>query len=109
MNERNSAASSSRCTSWLPTGLVPDCRFVSRLSAFVPYRELDEDLAYWRLPSGIEVDFTLGDMRLAVEAKAGPRITRDHLKGLRALAPDMVHSRLLPPKRLFHCSMTSLL
>ena len=58
------------------------------LSAFVSYRELDEDLAYWRLPSGIEVDFILGDMRLAVEAKASPRITRDHLKGLRTLKEE---------------------
>ena len=58
------------------------------LSAFAPYRELDEDLSYWRLPSGIEVDFVLGDMRLAVEAKASPRITRDHLKGLRTLKEE---------------------
>ena len=58
------------------------------LSAFVSYHELDEDLAYWRLPSGIEVDFILGDMRLAVEAKASPRITRDHLKGLRTLKEE---------------------
>ncbi len=58
------------------------------LSAFVSYRELDEELSYWRLPSGIEVDFILGDMRLAVEAKASPRITRDHLKGLRTLKEE---------------------
>ncbi|MCY4488999.1 MAG: DUF4143 domain-containing protein [Deltaproteobacteria bacterium] len=64
------------------------------LSAFVSYRELDEDLSYWRLPSGIEVDFILGDVRLAVEAKASRRITRDHLKGLRTLKeehPDVQH------------------
>ncbi len=58
------------------------------LSAAVAYQELDEELAYWRLPSGIEVDFVLGDMRLAVEAKASPRITRDHLKGLRTLKEE---------------------
>ena len=58
------------------------------LSAFAAYRELDDELSYWRLPSGIEVDFVLGDMRLAIEAKTSPRITRDHLKGLRTLKEE---------------------
>jgi len=58
------------------------------LSAFVSYRGLDEQLSYWRLPSRIEVDFIVGDMRLAIEAKASARITSDHLKGLRTLAQE---------------------
>ncbi len=58
------------------------------LSAFGAYRELDDELSYWRLPSGVEVDFVLGDVRLAVEAKASPRITRDQLKGLRTLKEE---------------------
>ena len=58
------------------------------LSAFVGYREIDDELSYWRLPSGIEVDFVLGDVRLAVEAKASARIDRNHLKGLRAIAQE---------------------
>ena len=58
------------------------------LSAFVSYRELDERLTYWRLPSGIEVDFVVGDMRVAVEAKASARITGGHLKGLRSLEQE---------------------
>ena len=43
---------------------------------------------YWRLPSGIEVDFVVGDMRLAIEAKARARISSHHLKGLRILAEE---------------------
>lgn len=58
------------------------------LSAFIAYRQLDERLSYWRLPSGIEVDFVVGDMRLALEAKASSRITDGHLKGLRTLADE---------------------
>ena len=58
------------------------------LRAFVGYREVDDELAYWRLPSGIEVDFVLGDVRLAVEAKASARIDRNHLKGLRSIAQE---------------------
>jgi predicted AAA+ superfamily ATPase len=58
------------------------------LSAFVSYREFDGDLSYWRLASGVEVDFVLGDMQVALEAKSSTRITRDHLKGLRSLVED---------------------
>lgn len=62
------------------------------LSAFTSYREIDASLAYWRLASGIEVDFVVGDMQVAIEAKSSERITRDHLSGLRALAED--HPRI---------------
>jgi len=58
------------------------------LSAFAHYREFDGELSYWRLASGIEVDFILGDMQIAIEAKSSARITRDHLKGLRSLKED---------------------
>jgi predicted AAA+ superfamily ATPase len=58
------------------------------LSAFMSYRELDGPLSYWRLASGIEVDFVVGNMEIAIEAKSGSRITRDHLKGLRSLVED---------------------
>ncbi len=58
------------------------------LSAFISYREVDAALSYWRLASGIEVDFVVGDMQVAIEAKSSERITRDHLNGLRALAED---------------------
>ncbi|HTR02236.1 MAG TPA: DUF4143 domain-containing protein [Thermoanaerobaculia bacterium] len=58
------------------------------LTAASHYRERYHDLAYWRLASGIEVDFVVGDLRCAIEAKAASRITSDHLKGLRQLAVD---------------------
>ncbi len=55
------------------------------LSSAISYREIDLDLSFWRLPSGIEVDFIVGDIILAVEAKSSSKITRNHLKGLRTL------------------------
>ena len=58
------------------------------IAAWVAYTEFDGELTHWRLPSGVEVDFVLGDMRLAVEAKATPMIGRHHLKGLRSLARE---------------------
>lgn len=58
------------------------------LSAHNSYTEAFATLSYWRLASGIEVDFIVNDMQLAIEAKATTKITADHLRGLRALAQD---------------------
>ena len=58
------------------------------LAAFVAYAGYDGELTHWRLPSGVEVDFVLGDMALAVEAKATATVGRHHLKGLRSLAKE---------------------
>lgn len=52
------------------------------------YRDADAKLSYWRLASGIEVDFIVGDMQVAIEAKASAKIVNDHLKGLRQLVLD---------------------
>ncbi len=56
--------------------------------AFMSYRAYDGELFHWRLAGGTEVDFVLGDMELAAEAKASQRIGRQHLKGLRSLRRD---------------------
>ena len=58
------------------------------LSTYLSYRELDAKLSYWRLASGIEVDFLLGDVEVAIEAKSTERTHSSHLKGLRALIAD---------------------
>lgn len=58
------------------------------LSAYLDYADDGDDLSYWRLAGGTEVDFIVGDMRLAVQAKATGRIAPRHLKGLRSLVTD---------------------
>lgn len=58
------------------------------LTAYSHYRERFFDLSYWRLASGIEVDFVVDGAGYGIEAKATPRVTSDHLKGLRQLAID---------------------
>lgn len=58
------------------------------LSAHRVYSELYYDLSYWRLASGIEVDFIVGDMKLAIEVKSNAKITSDHLRGLREIIKD---------------------
>ena len=62
------------------------------LCAHNAYSEGFAALSYWRLASGIEVDFIVNEMVLAIEAKATTKVTADHLKGLRALAQD--HPRI---------------
>lgn len=74
------------------------------LCAYRFYREPDAELAYWRLASGIEVDFVLDDLRLAIEAKATRKVRPELLTGLRQLKVDHpnVGRRLvvsLEPKR----------
>lgn len=67
------------------------------------YRQPDLEISHWRLPSGIEVDLVLGDMTVAIEAKASAKITDHHLAGLRHLRTDHPRARLivvcLEPKR----------
>jgi predicted AAA+ superfamily ATPase len=58
------------------------------LCAYRAYRDFTLDLSYWRLASGIEVDFIVGDLRLAIEAKATARVHADHLRGMRELARE---------------------
>jgi uncharacterized protein len=58
------------------------------LSAYNAYSNTFSKFAYWRLAGGIEVDFIVNDMQLAIEAKAAARVTADHLKGLRAVVQD---------------------
>jgi predicted AAA+ superfamily ATPase len=58
------------------------------LSAHRVYSDLYYDLRYWRLASGIEVDFVVNDMELVIEAKSSPRIHSDHLRGLREIIKD---------------------
>lgn len=58
------------------------------LAAYREYRNPGWDLSYWRLASGIEVDFVVGDIELAIEVKASERISDHHLTGLRAIKAD---------------------
>jgi len=58
------------------------------LTAHNSYTEAYANLSYWRLTTGVEVDFIVKNMALAVEAKATAKVTDHHLKGLRELAVE---------------------
>ncbi len=57
------------------------------LHAHSAYSEHHYSIRYWRLASGIEVDFVLGD-RVAVEIKGVTRVRPQHLNGLEQICVD---------------------
>lgn len=59
------------------------------LKSYILYNEKETSLSYWRLAdSGREVDFIINDCEVAIEAKAIPKLSTKHLKGLRELKKD---------------------
>ena len=52
------------------------------LSVHTKYTELFYELSYWRLSSGIEVDFILGSGTVAIEAKGKSEINSGDMRGL---------------------------
>ena len=58
------------------------------LTAYLEYRERDTELRFWRLASGVEVDFVAGAMEVAIEVKSTTRAGTSHLAGLRTLKDD---------------------
>ena len=57
------------------------------LHAHSAYSERHYSIRYWRLASGIEVDFVLGD-RVAIEIKGVTRVRPQHLNGLEQICVD---------------------
>jgi predicted AAA+ superfamily ATPase len=70
------------------------------LRCYNEYTSQLETISYWRLSTGVEVDFIIGDMKIAIEAKSSHRINSDHLKGLKELARE--HPKV--GKRLLVCT-----
>lgn len=52
---------------------------------FKRYCAFDLELHFWRTASGLEVDFIMGNMEVAIEVKASKNVHKNHLKGLVAL------------------------
>jgi uncharacterized protein len=63
------------------------------LSAHSRYSQRFYELSYWRLSSGIEVDFILGPAAVAIEAKGKSRVNAEDLKGLRNFKKDFPQMR----------------
>lgn len=65
------------------------------IKAYQAYKDPELELYYWRTSTGIEVDFILGNMEVAIEIKSSQRINNTHAKGLRALASSHTLKRLI--------------
>ncbi|MFO7760078.1 MAG: hypothetical protein ACQES8_03760 [Thermodesulfobacteriota bacterium] len=52
------------------------------------YNDIFAEFSFWRLTSGIEADFIVNNMEVALEAKASERIGKKELKGLPNLKQD---------------------
>ena len=58
------------------------------LRCYNSYRERFAELSFWRLSTGVEVDFIVNDMECAIECKSATAVQTHHLKGLRELAQE---------------------
>lgn len=66
------------------------------LLAYRAYHNPDLEIRFWRTSTGIEVDFILGEMDVAIEVKSSVRVHDGDLKPLRALVGDTkVKTRIL--------------
>ena len=68
------------------------------LRAYLSYKEIYHRLSYWRLAGGLEVDFIVGDMEAAIEAKASKTVSSHDLRGLRELK-----KRIPRAEKAVHC------
>lgn len=60
------------------------------LCCYNSYRERFAEFSFWRLSSGIEVDFVVNDLECVIECKSSSRIQNVHLKGLREISKEYV-------------------
>lgn len=58
------------------------------LRAYKAYRNPELDITYWRTSTGYEVDFLLGEKKVALEIKSGKMVHDIDLKSLKALQED---------------------
>ncbi|MBN2718936.1 MAG: ATP-binding protein [Deltaproteobacteria bacterium] len=70
------------------------------LNSYNLYRERFADIHYWRLSTGVEVDFIINHIDVAIEVKSSDRIHSGHLKGLIQLLEDHPETK----RRVVVCS-----
>jgi predicted AAA+ superfamily ATPase len=58
------------------------------LTAYNHYKGLHADFTYWRLSTGVEVDFIVNDMEICIEAKATHQVNQNHIHGLQQIKED---------------------
>jgi predicted AAA+ superfamily ATPase len=71
------------------------------LEAYRAYRNPEMDIRYWRTSTGMEVDFVLGEMDVALEIKGARRVHEGDIRGMNALLAEhrAKHALLLSLER----------
>jgi predicted AAA+ superfamily ATPase len=65
------------------------------LKAYQAYKNPELEISFWRTKTGLEVDFILGNMEVAIEAKAKQRVSAKDASPLRALFEEHQVNRAL--------------
>ncbi len=52
------------------------------LTAYIGLNDLPQEIYFWRMHSGLEVDFVIGEAQVAIEVKIGSNIRLQDLRGL---------------------------
>jgi predicted AAA+ superfamily ATPase len=58
------------------------------LKAYQAYRNQELEISFWRTSSGLEVDFILGAMDVAIEVKGKRRVSTRDISPLRSLLTE---------------------
>lgn len=58
------------------------------LTAYLSYLRKREKICYWRTKTGLEVDFIIGDARIAIEVKIDEQVHKQDIKGLIAFCEE---------------------
>lgn len=58
------------------------------LTAYLSYHRKREKIYYWRTKTGLEVDFIIGDAKIAIEVKIDQQVHKQDLKGLIAFCEE---------------------
>ncbi|MES2615212.1 MAG: DUF4143 domain-containing protein [Bdellovibrionota bacterium] len=72
------------------------------LRAHSQYTDKFYDISFWRMDNGVEIDFILNDMEVALECKSSQSIKADHLKNMRVLYEEIPRVK----KRIIVCMET---
>ena len=68
---------------------------IQELIAYLGYTQSPENLTYWRISSGYEVDAIIGNGRIEIEIKSTDEVKSRHLRGLKAFKEDFQEARTI--------------
>jgi predicted AAA+ superfamily ATPase len=65
------------------------------LTAYLSYHRKREKICYWRTKTGLEVDFIIGEAKVAIEIKIDAQVHKQDIKGLIAFCEEHPHTLAL--------------